>query len=67
MTQKTPFDYINIYRINAACELLSSGEATITEVAYSCGFNDLSYFIRLFKKHKGLSPKAYIKQLESPH
>ena len=67
MTQKTPFDYINIYRINAACELLSSGEATITEVAYSCGFNDLSYFIRLFKKHKGLSPKAYIKQLESSH
>lgn len=59
MTQKTPFDYINIYRINVACELLSDGDTSITDIAYSCGFNDLSYFIKLFKKHKGMSPKAY--------
>lgn len=61
MTGETPFEYINNYRIEAACEMLASGSDSITEVCYSCGFNDLSYFIHIFKKHKGMSPKAYAK------
>ena len=64
MTQKTPFDYINIYRINAACEMLSDGNASVTDIAYNCGYNDLSYFIKMFKKYKGMSPKNYVKSLE---
>lgn len=62
MTQKTPFDYINIYRINIACEMIAAGQKNITEVAFACGFNDLSYFIKIFKRYKGLSPKAYLKE-----
>ncbi len=59
MTGETPFEYIINYRIEAACEMLASGSDSITEVCYSCGFNDLSYFIHIFKKHKGMSPSHY--------
>lgn len=62
MTQQTPFDYINIYRINVACEMIAAGQKNITEIAFSCGFNDLSYFIKIFKRYKGISPKAYMKE-----
>lgn len=61
ITHQTPFEYITAYRIEAACEMLSGGTGSITEVCYNCGFNDLSYFIHIFKKHKGMSPKAYSK------
>ena len=61
ITRQTPFEYIITYRIEAACEMLSGGAENITEVCYNCGFNDLSYFIHIFKKHKGMSPKTYAK------
>lgn len=61
ITHQTPFEYIVTYRIEAACEMLSGGADNVTDVCYSCGFNDLSYFIHIFKKHKGMSPKAYAK------
>lgn len=62
MTRKTPIDYLNHYRIKIACEMLRENQESITEIALSCGFNDLSYFIKTFKRYKGMSPKAYAKQ-----
>ena len=32
----------------------------ITDVAYSCGFNDLSYFIKTFRKYKNTTPNKYL-------
>lgn len=61
MVNRTPIDYLNYYRTERACEMLISGESNITEIALDCGFNDLSYFIKTFKKYKGLSPKQYQK------
>lgn len=61
MTHKSPFDYLNHYRIERACYQLLSTEDTITEIAYGCGFNDLSYFIKLFKRYKGTTPAKYRK------
>ena len=65
ITGKSPIDYLNYYRIECACELLSSSQKSITEVAYSCGFNDLSYFNRIFKRYKKVTPGHYQKTMLS--
>ena len=59
LTHRTPIDYLNAYRIEQACCLLLSGAHSVTDAAYCCGFNDLSYFIRIFRRYKGTSPGAY--------
>ncbi len=61
ITGKTPIDYLIFYRIECAAELLQLDEMSVTEIAYACGFNDLSYFIKLFKREKGVSPGEYKK------
>lgn len=62
---QTPMQYLNYYRIESACEKLSSSDKSITEVALECGYNDASYFTKVFKKFKGITPAAYYKQLTS--
>lgn len=62
ITNQTPFDYIMSYRVEQACEMLSEDGANVTEACFHCGFNDLSYFINIFKRYKGISPKMYAKQ-----
>lgn len=59
MTHQTPMDYLNHQRIEQACYQLSTTDDSITEIAYRNGFNDLSYFIRTFKKYKGITPGKY--------
>jgi AraC-like DNA-binding protein len=61
MTGRTPIDYLNYYRIECACEMLSTKDISIKEAAISCGFNDESYFIKTFHKYKGITPKQFIK------
>ena len=61
MTAKTPMEYLNSYRIEKAAAILLSSDNSITDIAYSCGFNDLSYFIKVFKDFKGISPKQFRK------
>lgn len=56
MTHKTPIDYLNYQRIEHASYQLATTDASVTEVAYNCGFNDLSYFIKTYKKYKGITP-----------
>ena len=59
MTHHTPIEYLNMQRIEYACFALSTTNEPITDIALSCGFNDLSYFIRTFKKYKGVTPGRY--------
>lgn len=62
MTGKTPISYLNYYRIECACsKLIHDQDQSITDIAYSCGFNDLSYFIKTFRKYKNTTPNKYIK------
>ncbi len=61
MTDRTPIDYLNYYRIECACEMLSTKDISLKEAAISCGFNDESYFIRIFRKYKGITPKQFMK------
>ncbi len=60
ITGQTPVEYITTYRLEMASEMLLDG-AKVTDVAYDCGFSDLSYFIHIFKKELGISPKQYAK------
>lgn len=58
VTNRTPIDYLNLYRIETACKLLDEG-FSVSETADECGFSDASYFVRAFKKYKGVTPKQY--------
>ena len=61
MTERTPIDYLNYYRVECSCEMLSTRDISIKEAAISCGFNDESYFIKTFRKYKGITPKQFMK------
>ncbi|MCI5650059.1 MAG: AraC family transcriptional regulator [Fusicatenibacter sp.] len=63
---RTPIDYLNYYRIERACYLMETEDLTVTDAAYECGFNDSSYFVRIFKKYKGITPKQYMKTIYRP-
>lgn len=56
---QTPIEFLNAYRIERACVLLINTEYSITDISCSCGFFDASYFVKVFKKYKGMTPKKY--------
>ncbi|MCX6309069.1 MAG: AraC family transcriptional regulator [Bacteroidia bacterium] len=58
-TNCTFIDYITNLRIARSCQLLSETSNTVAEICYSSGFNNLSNFIRIFKKKKGMTPNEY--------
>lgn len=59
MTGTTPINYLLTYRIERAARKLLGSDLSVTQIAYDCGFNDLSYFIKTFKTFKKVSPKDY--------
>lgn len=61
MTGKTPIDYLNYFRIEKACAKLAEGSKTVAEIAECCGYNDCGYFIKVFKRYKGVTPSRYLK------
>ncbi len=62
ITGITFVEYLNDIRIKKALQMLrSNNENEIIYVCFETGFNDLSYFYRIFKKYTGLTPKEYIK------
>lgn len=58
----TIYQYILLSRISLAKRLLETNRS-VTDVCYSCGFNDYSNFIRAFKKITGLAPKQYAQHI----
>lgn len=55
-------EYLNDYRLTMAERLLRSSGASVTEIAEQSGFDNLSYFNRLFKRKYGLAPGALRKE-----
>lgn len=55
----TPMQYIQGVRMRGAGELLQTSNLTISEIAYELGYQDLSHFTELFKKHFGTTPSHY--------
>ncbi|MBQ8345072.1 MAG: helix-turn-helix transcriptional regulator [Clostridia bacterium] len=56
-TGMSPIEYRNDIRLTNARNKLQSGEYNVSEVAELCGFSNLSFFIRLYKKRYGYTPK----------
>ena len=53
-------DYLTLKRISLAKQLLSEQRKDkISFIAFQCGYNDVSYFSRIFKKKTGFSPAIY--------
>lgn len=50
---------VNRARLEVAKKLLSDRNVTIKEAAYSCGFSDDKYFMRVFRKSEGMTPEQY--------
>lgn len=56
-TGKSYTDYVNHLRIKKAAEMLSKSNLKVYEVAEKVGFTDYRYFLKIFKKMTGITPK----------
>ena len=63
-TNRSVYDYILYRRIMLAKEIINT-DATLNTIAYQCGFNDYSNFLRMFTKIVGKSPAEYRKSLRA--
>lgn len=54
---------VNELRIGRACQLLAETDSQITQVAMSCGYNNLSNFNRQFHRLKGMTPREFRMQI----
>ncbi|MBR6913246.1 MAG: helix-turn-helix transcriptional regulator [Treponema sp.] len=61
-TGTTLTEYINRTRINHALPLLVQTSRRIEEISNTCGFDDMNYFSRVFRKFAGCSPSEYRKK-----
>lgn len=59
---KTALEHIHIYLISEAKNRLIGEDQSVSEIAYALGFENMSYFSRLFKKEVGVSPVTFKKQ-----
>lgn len=61
-TSLTFVEFVNRYRIDKACILLSQ-EKSIAESCYATGFNNITYFNKIFKKYTKTTPGQFIRNL----
>ncbi len=58
-TGYTLTSYINFVRIEKSKEMILNGNRTMMDISSACGFEDQSYYTKVFKKYVGISPKQY--------
>lgn len=59
LTGLSPVEFIRIFKLQKACELLSNSNLSIKEIGYSLGFNNLSYFVKCFREQFSITPSAF--------
>jgi len=62
LTDLTPTDFIRVIRLKKSAEMIQEGRYRVGEVCYLVGINSPSYFIKLFQKQFGMTPKEFDKQ-----
>lgn len=60
----TYYEYLTSARLSYACQLLLLN-ISVKEVCYMAGFENVSYFVQLFKKYQGVTPKEYARTYAS--
>lgn len=63
LTDMAPSEFIRSIKLKESLKLLSEGSMSISEIAYSVGFNTPAYFTKCFRKQYGCLPKDYKKHL----
>lgn len=58
-TGRSLLDYKHDVQIREACKLLRDTDRKIVDIAMEVGFSDVSFFNKLFRKHRGITPKQY--------
>lgn len=56
---QSPVDFLNKYRLEVSRRLLTGSQDKVTQIAFSCGFNHLSYFSKIFINEYGCTPTEY--------
>jgi AraC-like DNA-binding protein len=62
LTGLTPNDFIARLRLQYASHKLRATNETITNIALECGYGSSSYFNKVFKEYRGMTPRQYRKQ-----
>lgn len=57
---RTFWDFLNGLRLDHAARLLRGREHSVMGVMFSCGFNDVSHFYRMFRQRYGAAPNAWL-------
>ncbi len=63
-TGVTLTEYVNEKRIDRARLLLETTSYQIQDISHSCGFHDVNYFVKVFKKHTDMTPLEYRRRSE---
>ena len=57
-----PSEYVRSLKLKYACELLHTRQFPVTQISEMCGYQDVSYFSKVFKKEIGLPPSEYARE-----
>ena len=61
LTGQTPVEYIRDMRMRKAAKLLKAGKFSVSEVMYTVGFSNSSYFSKCFSKAFGMTPTEFMR------
>jgi transcriptional regulator GlxA family with amidase domain len=61
-TGNTPLEYLQRVRIEAAKKLLENSNDSMEHIALKCGYEDIGFFRKVFKRHAAVNPKEYQKK-----
>lgn len=66
MIGSSPIQYVKQVRVQRAAELLEGTDQKISEIGAACGFQEMSYFAKVFREIKGCTPKEYRRHGQTP-
>ena len=58
-TSNTPLEYLQRFRIENAKKMLENKNYGFEQIAVKCGYEDMNFFSKVFKRHAGMTPRAY--------